>query len=289
MRTPVLAPEETAPAPDTDRGFALLIVLWSLSLLALMLSLVTSTGRSDLATASALRDAAQSEAAADAAIHEAIWHLLDGADESWRLNGERRRLREAGITVDVGIIDDRGKIDINQAAGPLLEQLFTVLGVNHASARDLGTAIVEWHSQGPGADSDPTVAAPYRMLGLGYGPPGQEFQSLDELRMVRGMTPQIYAAAKPFLTLALEQAPWVASTGPEVLAAIARAKKLANLTLDNADPRGPQVFWVFARALGPGSARFERRAMIRFDGTLSGPAWKYRILALETGPPQPGE
>jgi len=267
---------------EGDRGFALLIVLWSLVLLALMLAIVTSGGRADLARASALRDSAQSEAAAEAAVQETIWNLLDGNGDTWPIGGFHR-LREAGAVVDVQIIDDRGKVDINQSPPALMTALFSVLGMDHDHATDLGQEILDWHSQGPGADNDPSVSAPYREAGLGYGPPGEQFQSLEELRLLRGMTPQIYQAAKPFLTLTLEQAPWVDFAPPEVVAAIALAGKQSKLVLDPADKRGPQVMWIIARAQGPGNARFVQRVFMRFDGTLSGPGWKYRVLGREVG------
>lgn len=280
----------TSAAPQTGReegGFALLIVLWGLVLVALMLAIVTSAGRRDLSSAIALRDAAAAEAAADAAVAETIWHLLDGTGDGWTLADGRHVLREAGTVVEVGIVDDRGKIDVNQALPTLMESLLTVLGVDRSRAHDLGVAITEWRSQAAGPDGDPQIGAAYRMLGLNWGPPGVEFQSLDELLLVRGMTRPIYQAMLPHLTLALEQGPWsprahpgVVQT-PEVAAALQRAHVTGNLNIDQADDRGPQVFELQVRVLGPGTARFNRRCMVRFDGTLSGSAWKYRILAVE--------
>ena len=48
--------------------------------------------------------------------------------------------------------------------------------------------------------------------------------------------------------------------------------------MENADPRGPVVLRLTARATGANGAAFTRRVLFRLDGTLSGPAWKYRIL-----------
>jgi len=47
------------------------------------------------------------------------------------------------------------------------------------------------------------------------------------------------------------------------------------------DVRGPVVLRLIATAYGPAGARFVRHILLRFDGTLSGPAWKYRILEWE--------
>jgi hypothetical protein len=69
-----------------------------------------------------------------------------------------------------------------------------------------------------------------------------------------------------------------------VVAALARAKRDNGLSVDFGDTRGPIVLRIQARATGPGGAAFVRRVLFRLDGTLSGPAWKYRILAWEDGP-----
>jgi hypothetical protein len=45
--------------------------------------------------------------------------------------------------------------------------------------------------------------------------------------------------------------------------------------------RGPVVMTIHAVAVGAGGARFVRNVLLRLDGTLSGPAWKYRILEWE--------
>jgi hypothetical protein len=62
---------------------------------------------------------------------------------------------------------------------------------------------------------------------------------------------------------------------------IARAKRTGGIAVDSADPRGPVVLRITAVANGPDGTRFVRRALLRLDGTLSGPAWKYRILFWE--------
>ena len=97
-----------------DQGFALLIVLWTMVLLALLTAQITGAGRAEAQMAAALRNAAQLQAAADGAVYETIWHMLDGSGEM--LAARRRilrpaRARRAGARHDQ---DERGKMDINQ-------------------------------------------------------------------------------------------------------------------------------------------------------------------------------
>jgi general secretion pathway protein K len=274
-------PINAAPAGRNESGYALLIVLWTMVLLALLAAQVTGAGRAETRTAAALRQSAALEAAADGAIFETIWHMLDGSGQPWPMGDGAFDLAEPGAPVHVDVFDQRGKMDVNQVPPGLLAALFVVVGADPATANTVASNIGDWRSQSSPGDADQSVPPEYRMDGRAWGPPGQEIERLDELLLVRGMTPQLYAAAMPYLTLALEQGPWLQYASPVVMAAIQRAKRTAGLTVDAADARGPTVLRMRATALGPGGARFIRNVLMRFDGTLSGPAWKYRILEWE--------
>jgi general secretion pathway protein K len=262
-------------------GFALLIVLWTMVLLALLAGQVTGAGRTQAHMAAALRTSAQLEAAADGAIYETIWHMLDGGGDLWLQGAGSYDLHAATGLVHVDVFDERGKLDVNQVPPGLMSVLFSVLGADAETATQLGNNIADWRSQSAPGDAEQSVPAEYRIEGRQWGPPGQEIERLDELKLVRGMTPKMYEAALPYLTLALEQGPWQQYASPVMVATIQKAKRTLNLTVDAADARGPVVLRMQATALGPDGARFVRTVLMRFDGTLSGPAWKYRILQWE--------
>lgn len=80
------------------------------------------------------------------------------------------------------------------------ERFATELGVNGAQARDLAIAIADWID----ADDDPTgVAGAESQEYLRFEPPyrtaNQAFQSVSELRLVRGMTDDLFETLKPFI------------------------------------------------------------------------------------------
>src|SRR4051812_33474439 len=88
IRTASKAPprERPAPAPG-QRGFALLIVLWMLVLIAFMTAHVTATGRTEIRIAANLAANAAAQAAADGAVYQAIFNLADPRPEGrWALN-----------------------------------------------------------------------------------------------------------------------------------------------------------------------------------------------------------
>jgi general secretion pathway protein K len=268
---------------NRESGFALLIVLWTMVLLALLAAQVTGGGRAETKLAAAMRISAQLQAAADGAVYESIWHLMDGDGDAWAPGNAVHVLAEPGAKVTVQIEDERGKIDINNAAPALIQGLFNVLGVDSTTATNVAQAINDWRQQG-GAGDDSDATAAYRMDGRLWGPPAEDFERLDELLLVRGMTPKLYKMALPFLTLALEQSPWPQYAGPTVQAAVARARQDSALAADHADLRGPVVMQITATATGADGARFIRRTLMRLDGALNGPAWKYRILTWDAGP-----
>src|SRR5262245_24746125 len=64
-----------------QRGFTLIVVLWSLALLAVAATFVVQSGRSAMQSASALRDHAAAMAAADGGIQLAMFRLLQVPDD----------------------------------------------------------------------------------------------------------------------------------------------------------------------------------------------------------------
>jgi general secretion pathway protein K len=213
---------------------------------------------------------------------------MPGGGDEWE-PGAATLLDEPGGRVRVTIADERGKLDINQVPPGLLQALFGILGADRDTASKVANAVADWRAPQPaGNGPDSPLVASYRTAGLAYGPNGAEFQRIDELRLVQGMTPALYQASLPYLTMALEQGPWLKLAGPVVLAAMAKAKRDSGLSLENADSRGPIVLRITAQATGPNGAAFTRRVLFRLDGTLSGPAWKYRILSWDDGPDPDG-
>ena len=64
--------------PFRSRGFALVIVPWSMAMLALLGTQLTSTARLQMRLAAAARDTAIAEAAADGAIQHVMFALCTG-------------------------------------------------------------------------------------------------------------------------------------------------------------------------------------------------------------------
>ncbi|HYM86809.1 MAG TPA: type II secretion system minor pseudopilin GspK, partial [Pseudoxanthomonas sp.] len=100
------------------------------------------------------------------------------------------------------IVDETGKVDLNQAEMPLLAALIRAVGGEPGVSEQLAAAIVDWRDSDPltqpnGGAEDPDYAA----AGLPYGAKDAPFESVAEVEQVLGMTPELYARLEPSLTL----------------------------------------------------------------------------------------
>src|SRR5215472_4412849 len=183
-----------------DRGFALLIVLWMLVLIAFVTIQVTATGRTELRISGNL-------AAARPERH-------------WEADGSVHELRIGNSRITVRVEDEAGRINPNLAAPPLIEGLLRGIGAKPETAADLAQAIGEWAGVAQNAKNPEQLLAEYRAAGLDYAPPASALESIDELGRVRGMTTQLLDALRPHLSLFSPATPIAARADPLVVAAI---------------------------------------------------------------------
>jgi general secretion pathway protein K len=255
--------------PRRSRGFALLIVLWVLVLIAFLVAQVTAAGRNELRIAGNLYANAAAEAALEGAVNEAVFHLSDPQPgRRWALDGRPRELTIGQSRIVLRIEDEAGRINPNFASPAVLEGLLRATGSDKATARQLATAIAEWVGAAAAGRSREDAAADYLAAGLDYTPLGQPMETLDELARVLGIAPAVLAAIRPHLTLYGPQIPDPTAADPIVAAALKfvgeqPAGSRANL------PRGRQAGVVTARinatAHGPENAEVSRVAVIRFN------------------------
>lgn len=189
------------PRPRPE-GFALIVVLWFLVLLAAIGTYLLANSRSETALARNVLAAARAEALADSGVAQAVFNLTQPEErQRWRLDGTPYTLALADGTVTIRLRDEAEKINPNLASDRLIAALFVALGVDDGQAARLGAAIADWVE--PGDKPRPLGAKKQRYLdaGLNYGPPGAPVDALDDLRLVFGMTPDLFAAARPYLTV----------------------------------------------------------------------------------------
>ncbi len=194
--------ERAEQAREGERGWALVSVLWAVTMLSLMAAATQAlTATSYRSEAHALVDA-RAEADLDAAVAGAVLGISDLRPERrWRVDGGVTPFVFDGIKIRVAVQDEIGRIDLNAASGSLIRQL--LLGVKLApdEAAKLTDSILYWRSRTgleglKGASDDD-----YRAAHLTYLPRHGPFQAVDEVKLVLGMTPALFAKIAPALTV----------------------------------------------------------------------------------------
>jgi general secretion pathway protein K len=265
-------PANPARAASTyrERGFALLVVLWTTVLLTLLVMDITSNGRTETQLANNLRTNAVLEAAADGAAYDAIFRAIASPASPPLM----QYVTAAGVHVRVET--DAGKVNPNTTSTDLMQALLRRLEVGAQASASLAAAIADWRESMPRPRPLGAKAPQYRAAGKSYGPPEEPFESIGELSNVLGMTPQILARLAPHLTISYEGEPVLSLADPVVAAAIRDVAGDQPASANNTNTGGGRVLTITTTVRAPGGAQFQRNAVVQ-TGT-DGAAPGYRIL-----------
>lgn len=181
---------------------AIVSVLWSLALLASIAVSVLFTGNVSYRLANNNLQIAVEDAMTEAAINRAVLALLDPRlERRWRVDGVPQDFTLDGMHARIFIQDELGRIDLNHADGSVLAALFQSAGLDALSASGLSDKVLDWRDPSPLRHINGAKDQDYRDAGLAYRPRNGPFQSVDELRLVIGVTPEIYKRVAPALTV----------------------------------------------------------------------------------------
>jgi general secretion pathway protein K len=292
-----------------ERGIALVGVLWMLALLGVIATGFAATTRTEGLIAHNHVEAARARAVAEEVLHWAVFEwLASPIEERRRADGRRYDLQvgEDEVRAMLSVEDEGAKVDLNAAPAALLEGLLRVLGVEEPERLALVDAIQDWRDPDDLRRPFGAEAAEYRAAGFGYGPRNDHFESIDELRLVFGMTPELYERMRPLVTVHSRRAQVNVDTASvEVLRAIpglseeqalewVQTRAAAEAPLGTREARrvagayaarGTGGVYTFSvQAVLPSGAAQGLRATLRLDG-LDG----YTVLDWESGVPPAAE
>jgi general secretion pathway protein K len=191
------------PHPIRQRGFALVTVLWAIALLMIMASSFSLTLQRDSRLVRYNQDRATGLALADAGVHYALMMLsLQDPHQRWRSDGTVYTPTLPGGRLRIQIFDEAGKFDINAAQEPTLKALLNkALGERQDQADALAAAILDWRDPDDLVHLNGAEETEYKQADKGWAPRNTNFQTLEELQMVLGMTPAIYRRLERVLTI----------------------------------------------------------------------------------------
>ena len=191
------------PPCHASRGAALILVLWLTALLAALIGAFAMTARTEYLQGRTLGSGLVAAQAARAGLEYAATRVsLPDPRLQWLADGRPYRWRLGDAEVEVRIVDESGKLDLNAAEAASLAALIRVSGAEPQQAEALAAAIVDWRdtddmTQAQGGAEDPQYAA----AGLAWGAKDAPFETVAEVEQVLGMTPALYARLAPHLTI----------------------------------------------------------------------------------------
>jgi general secretion pathway protein K len=279
--------------PSPQIGAALLLVMWLIALLAALVGAFALISRTEHLQGRVLVRGLVAENAARAGLEYALVRVADGNPRrQWLPDGRAHPWRYGDAQIEVKLIDENGKIDLNQADMILLTQFLQGFDVEQAQAQQLAAAIMDWRD--PDDLTQPTGGAEdddYASAGLPYGAKDAEFESVAELEQVLGFTPKLYARIAPYLTVFSGRArPDPAFAAAPVLDAMGMDGKQVVALRQRWDPATGQppptlpdggslvggssgTYSIESRALLPDRRKAVLRAVVRAGGTVPGSAY----------------
>jgi len=185
-----------------QKGFALVLVLWVLSLLTIMAGSFTLSMRRETSIIAGIRNHAQAMAVAESGIAMAEMMLLNpDQNKRWRPDGSIYQITSADAKVRIRLLSETGKIDINKADQALLQGLMTHAPVEEEQQTRLVGAILDWRDSDDLVHIEGAEKKEYHDAGLSYQPRNKPFQTIEELQMVLGMNESVYKWIEPLVTV----------------------------------------------------------------------------------------
>ena len=190
------------PHIGSQRGIALVLVLWVLLLLTIITGSFALMARMDRLEANTLLSGTQARLSAEAAINLAVLALRDPNDESRMLaDGRVYEMELDGVMVEVKAVDERGKLDINAADELTLANLFTGHGMDLEAAELLAAAVLDWRDEDELERVNGAEVEAYFAAGLQVGPANRPFLMIEELLQVIDMQYELYRKLEPGITV----------------------------------------------------------------------------------------
>ena len=185
-----------------QRGVALVLVLWVLSILMLMAGSFSLTMRRESAGVSGIYTHAQALAQAQAGIAIAQAMLLhDDENKRWRVDGSIYEIQYPQATMRIQIQSHTGKIDINSAPVSVLHHVLQYAPLDKQAQLNLENAILDWRDADDDTRPFGAEKNEYHSAKLHYSPRNKPFRSMEELQMVRGMNNDVLNWMQPLFTV----------------------------------------------------------------------------------------
>ena len=186
----------------SQKGIALLMVLWVLTILTVMVFSFSYMARTEAYAALSFRQMIEKKFLAEAGMERGIAELfymnsnknkttVRAVDEVWRTDGRPYKISTENGYYTIGITNEAGKVVINTMSELILRNLLLNLGLHLDDVDIIVDSVVDWKDSVNlhrlhGAEDDYYMSLPNP-----YKAKNANFETLEELLLVKGMTPEI--------------------------------------------------------------------------------------------------
>lgn len=225
-----------------ERGIALVMVLWAVTLLTVIASSFVFSSRTETFLSRTQIASARARLLADAGIERALYELSKPVTDPtrWKVDGRTHIWQVDGAKVNIIIRDETSKLDINLAPDELIRGLLKQAGLKDLEVASLSDAIADWRDADDFKRPNGAESRDYEAAGRDYLPANRPFESVDELRLVLGMTPDLFKKLRDSLTVNSSRKGFNSVTAPdEILYALPDVKRevVAQYVADRAKAR----------------------------------------------------
>lgn len=259
-----------------ERGFALVAALGALVAFAFIAFAVLAADRGNLAVLGAMQERARLSAAADAGLALAVASVAGGR---WPIDGSTRRIAFSGMTLVIGIEDERGKLRLNEMNEDQIRRMFEAAGAQGRALDELVDAFLDWrdpddHPRAEGAEADDYREGAAR-------PRNGALRAVAELGSIRGMTPDLFAQVAPHATVFFgESGGFSAATASPFARQVMRASMPAGATPARAPDLRARPLTVRVTVDHGAEGQLRRATVIEFP---NGPGRDWKIRYREDG------
>ena len=198
-----MSPGPRRPRPRCARGAALLLVLWLVAMLSALVGAFALIAQMEHLQGQVLFRGVVARQVARAGLEYAMERLAHGDPRvAWVPDGRAYAWTYRDAEVELRIVDEQGKVDLNLADHALLSGLLQATGSERGDAGAIAAAILDWRDPDPltqpaGGAEDPD----YEAAGLPYGAKDAPFEDVSELQQVLGVDAAVFASVAPHVTV----------------------------------------------------------------------------------------
>jgi general secretion pathway protein K len=185
-----------------SRGLALIVVLWVCALVTMFATSFSFSLRTEARMAAGVVERARAGAAADGGLRRLIAHM--SGQNVRTLSSIAGTMAFDGFAIAYTAFPENARIDLNAAPPPLVQGMVAraaAMSMEPVDVEAVTDAIVDWRDADDSPQPQGAERRQYEAAGRDVLPRDGPFLSVAELSQVLGVTPRLFTALAPLVTV----------------------------------------------------------------------------------------